>query len=377
MPIYKVDGKKDGKQKYRVRIYYTNSNGDYRQSERTAYGLEEAKALEQELTISSREVGASKNPTLAELHEEYIASRKKSVRQSSSEKSQSILNQHVMPTLGDKRLSRLTAPVLQGWKIDIDNKNLALITRQNIYTEFRALLYFAVRMEYISSNPLLKVGNFKDAMATGHQVDFYTSEEYTKFISAAKQASEDAERQGNLREWHYYVFFALAFYTGMRKGEIHALRWADIHNNCITVSRSLTQKLKGKDIISPPKNKSSFRTLQMPQPLIDILAAHKERCRLVEGFSEESLICGISEALRDTTIEKHNIKYSEAAGIKKIRIHDFRHSHASLLASKQINIQEIARRLGHAKIEMTWNTYSHLYPHEEERAIEILNQIYV
>ena len=65
----------------------------------------------------------------------------------------------------------------------------------------------------------------------------------------------------------------------------------------------------------------------------------------------------------------------EAAGVKAIRVHDFRHSHASLLANEGINIQEIARRLGHAKISMTWDTYSHLYPREEERAVKILNNI--
>lgn len=63
------------------------------------------------------------------------------------------------------------------------------------------------------------------------------------------------------------------------------------------------------------------------------------------------------------------------AGVKKIRIHDFRHSHASLLANAGINIQEVARRLGHSRIEMTWNTYSHLYPKEEERAIKVLDEI--
>lgn len=67
--------------------------------------------------------------------------------------------------------------------------------------------------------------------------------------------------------------------------------------------------------------------------------------------------------------------FSEIAGLKHIRIHDFRHSHASLLANEGINIQEIARRLGHSDVSMTWNTYSHLYPREEERAIQILDKI--
>ena len=61
--------------------------------------------------------------------------------------------------------------------------------------------------------------------------------------------------------------------------------------------------------------------------------------------------------------------------MKTIRIHDFRHTHASLLANEGINIQEIARRLGHSKIEITWNIYSHLYPREEERAVAVLDSI--
>lgn len=65
----------------------------------------------------------------------------------------------------------------------------------------------------------------------------------------------------------------------------------------------------------------------------------------------------------------------ETAGVKVIRIHDFRHSHASLFANAGVNIQEISRRLGHAKVEMTWNIYSHLYPRGEERAINVLNEI--
>lgn len=68
-------------------------------------------------------------------------------------------------------------------------------------------------------------------------------------------------------------------------------------------------------------------------------------------------------------------KFSSAAGVKKIRLHDFRHSHASLLANEGINIQEIARRLGHSNVEITLRTYSHLYPREAERAVGVLNRV--
>lgn len=96
---------------------------------------------------------------------------------------------------------------------------------------------------------------------------------------------------------------------------------------------------------------------------------------LLGNWSSEHRVLGEERCLRDTTIQKRNNLYASLAGVKRIRIHDFRHSHASLLANMGINIQEVARRLGHAKIEMTWNTYSHLYPREEERAIAVLNQV--
>ena len=161
----------------------------------------------------------------------------------------------------------------------------------------------------------------------------------------------------------------------MRKGEINALKWSDIEGDIIHVRRSVAQKLKGGDVETPPKNKSSYRDLQMPDPLIAILKEHKDRQKKVDGFNDGFRVCGGPQCLRDTSLDHKNRFFAEQAGLPRIRIHDFRHSHASLLANEGINIQEIARRLGHSKIEITWNTYSHLYPREEERAVSVLNKI--
>ena len=177
-------------------------------------------------------------------------------------------------------------------------------------------------------------------------------------------------------EWNFYVFFNIAYYTGLRKGEIHALRWIDINNNYLSVKHSITQKFKNKcDVETPPKNKSSIRTLQIPLPLVKILKEYKRRQMQLPNFNEDSRVLGDGKCLRDTTLQQKNILYSKLAGVKIIRIHDFRHSHASLLANMGINIQEVARRLGHTKVEITWNTYSHLYPKEEEKAVAILNAV--
>lgn len=375
MPIYKMQGKKDGKQKYRVRVNYIDSYGKAKQIDRVAYGNEEAKQLERELNYQIREQTPAQKMTVKMLSEEYLKAKKHEIRESTYAKTEFALSRYIVSELSNTKIDKLTAPVLQKWKQTIEEKGLSIRTRKNMYSEFRAMLNWAVKMEYLPNNPLLKVGNFKAPLEAHKEMDYYTADEYKRFITAALQSAEKATQDGDWTQWHYYVFFAIAFLTGMRKGEIHALTWNDYKDGCIHITKSLTQKLKGEDRITPPKNKSSIRTIQVPIPLIKILDEHYKRCKDIDGFSDDLYICGGTRALRDTSLENANIKFAEMARIKKIRIHDFRHSHASLLANEGINIQEIARRLGHANVTITLQTYSHLYPREEERAIKILNKI--
>lgn len=371
MPIYKMQGKKDGLQKYRVRINYTDQQGNQKQLDRVAYGKDEAKLLEMRLTKEVSETKQSVTMSVQELYDEYMAAKKYEVRETTYDKSSRIINRYVLPYVKNVKINKLSNQILQQWKSDISNLGLAVKTCRNIFGEFRSMLNYAVRMEYLPRNPLTIVGNFKDAYAIPehNKIQYYTPEEFKKYIFCARESVTC------LNDWGYYVFFNIAFYTGMRKGEINALKWSDIDGNLIHVRRSIAQKLKGADRETPPKNKSSYRTLQMPQPLIDILAEHKQRHMQFKDFSEDWRICGGIACLRDTSLENKNKKFCALAGLNHIRIHDFRHSHASLLANEGINIQEIARRLGHSNVEITWNTYAHLYPKEEERAVEVLNKI--
>lgn len=373
MPINKVAGeKKDGLQKYRIRVNYVDPSGKYRQIERTAYGMDEAKAVERQLQMQAESKKLTASMTVQQLYDEYMQAKKYEIRESTWDKSRRTLERYILPEVGHLRIDKLNVKTLQAWKMSVESQGLAIKTRKNIFSEFRAMLNYAVKMEYLPKNPLAIVGNFKDAYTIKKEMDYYTSDEFKKFIS---EALATAEKNDSLDDWHYYVFFCIAFYTGMRKGEIHALRWTDIKNGRIYISRSLFQKLKGEDRETPPKNKSSIRDVQIPKPLEKVLDEHKVRCKSIEGYSASMFVCGCTRALRDTSIHKRNKAYAERAGLKAIRIHDFRHSHASLLANSGINIQEISRRLGHSNIEETWNTYSHLYPQEEERAVSILNTV--
>lgn len=377
-----MKGSKDGKQKYRVRINYQDSMGINRQIDRVTYGNAEAKELERQLSYDIKQSILAKRVTVKQLYEEYLKAKKHELREQSIRSIVTYIDNHVIPELGNLRLDKLTTPTLKKWKESINEKTvknkglkkLSIKTKQHIYKEFITMLNYAVQMEYIDKNPLKKIGNFKSSITleSEKEMDYYTPDEFKLYIKAAYDCAKNSSTN---HEWDYYVFFNIAYYTGLRKGEIHALKWSDIEGDYLHVTRSIAQKLRGADRETPPKNKSSIRTIQIPIPLKEILNAHNERYKQLNGFNNDYRICGGITPLRDSTLDKHNKKYAELAGIKKIRIHDFRHSHASLLANEGINIQEIARRLGHSKIEITWNTYSHLYPREEERAINILNKI--
>ena len=167
MPINKVTDKngkpvkKDGKQKYRVRVNYTDSLGRNKQIERTAYGADEAKQLERELSHSVKAEAPAAKLTVGELYEEYMQAKKHEVRESSLNKKQCVLKTHVLKYFESTKLQKLTPPVLQKWKMDIEELGLSIRMRKNIYGNFRTMLNYGVKMEYIPKNPLLKVGNFK------------------------------------------------------------------------------------------------------------------------------------------------------------------------------------------------------------------------
>lgn len=372
MPIYKADGKKDGLQKYNVRVNYV-FNGTKKQLTKVAYGIDNAKDLEWKL---NHEVRNKENivvkMTVKQLFDKYIASKSLGIKKSSILKAINNFDYYIFPTFENIYIHKITTEMIENWKLEIDKRKrkLAINTKRSAFMDFKAIMNYAVNLKYIPQSPFNNIKNFKDNETIKQDMNYYTMEEYKLFIDSAKNFAKNKEKyQNDLSEWNYYVFFALAFFTGARKGEIHALKWSDINDSCLSIKRSINQRL---NIETTPKTKKSIRNLQMPLPLIDILKKHKKRQERLKIFNDDFRICN---NIKDTTLQRKCELYSKSAGLKTIRIHDFRHSHVSALAHGKINIQEIARRLGHSKVEMTWNTYCHLYPYEEEKAITIFNSL--
>ena len=371
MPIYKTGKKKDGVVQYRVVVNYTDTNGDYRQTSRHVYGRDEAKAVEAELMKKVSDKELTKHITVQQLYDEYIAAKVHEVRTSSLQKSKSILQNHVLNTdLKGKRIDKLTVPALQNWKNELGMKNLKLITKNNAIRELNALLNYAVRMEYIPRNPLARIGKFKDAYfsTAEEKLHYYPPDQFRAYIAAAESSRR------NLTDYACCLFFRLAFYTGLRKGELNALKWSDLEGNVLHVRRSICQKVKGYEE-TPPKNKSSERDIKLPPKILKQLDEHKALLDIHVGWNEDMRLCGGIKPISDTNLENHNAAYARAAGLPHICIHDFRHSHATLLINSGVNILEVSKRLGHADVKMTLNTYAHLYPKSEEATILTLEAI--
>lgn len=372
MPIYKQNAKKNGKQQYKVVVCYTDKFGVNRQTAARVYGYDEAKAKERELQYAVAEHNVSSKMTVHQLYDEYITAKKYEVRQSSLMKTKSILNNHVLnDDLSDCRLDKLTAPVVQRWKNNIAQKDIMISTKNNAYRELNALLNYALRMDYISKNPLKFVGRFKDVNFIPRQerMRVYTAEQFHKYITVARESCK------SLSDYGCYIFFNIAFYTGMRKGEIHALKWSDIKDGVIQVRRSINQKIRdenGNYLEGPPKNKSSCRDLKAPANLIKLLEEHKRLLTANIGYNDDFRVCGGYKPIPDTTIENHNNSYAEAAGLYHIKIHEFRHSHATMLINGGINIVVVSHRLGHKDVQETLNTYAHLYPASENSVLKLL-----
>lgn len=215
---------------------------------------------------------------------------------------------------------------------------------KSVQNQLSAIFNYAVKYYNLSDNPCHKAGSLGSPRA--EEMQFWTPKEFSLFLSAVSNKPPSR------------IAFLLLFYTGIRVGELLALVPEDFNRKEQTLSISKSyQRFDGKDWITPPKTPKSNRIVTLPDSL----------CTILQEYTRE-----IEPASRLFPFTKHYLSHEmqrgcEISGVKKIRIHDLRHSHASLLIEMGFGPLLIAERLGHEKVETTINIYSHLYPNKQSQ----------
>ena len=212
---------------------------------------------------------------------------------------------------------------------------------RTIHAQLSAIFNFAKRYYGLSTNPAAIVGTMKNDVEK--EVEIWTKEEYLKFSEAVMD-----------KPLSFYAFEVL-YWTGVREGELLALTPADFdfENNILKVTKSY-KRVRGEDIVTDPKTQKSIRNIVMPNFLADEI---KEYLSSIYGIGEEDRIFQNSKSY----FRHEMVRGSKAAGVKRIRVHDLRHSHVSYLIDKGYTALAIADRLGHEAVDITYR-YAHLFP---------------
>lgn len=275
----------------------------------------------------------------------YLADMEVRLRENTIQTKKYIVELKILPYFKDMSINEISAKDIRDWQNQLIKQGYKDTYLKTVNNQLSCIMNYAVKYYDLNSNPVRKAG----AIGKGRsdEMKFYTKEEFEQFI---KGVSDKLQSE---------IAFKLLFWTGIRIGELLALTPQDIDfdNNVIHVTKSY-QRIRGRDVITAPKTPKSIRDITMPVSLKNELYEYVGR---LYGVMKDQRIFSFGKYF----LEHEVIRGAKNTGVKKIRLHDFRHSHASLLVSMGIPIVEIRDRLGHQLSKTTIDIYSHLYPNSQ------------
>ena len=346
--------------KWYCKFYYTDYKGNKKQKKKSGFKLKrEAKDWETEFLSKQQEDVDMLFSSFLELYFEDMSHR---LRETTVSNKKFMINAKILPFFGKLKLSEIKSTHVRKWQnqliayTDQNGKHYTETYIKTLNNQLVAIFNYAVKYYDLKENPCTKAGTVGKKHA--EEMEFYTLEEFNKFIAAINE--HDIQSR---------TIFTTLYWTGMRIGELLALTAKDIdlESNTININKSL-QRLEGKDIITPPKTPKSKRVINIPVRLNECLTIY------LKG------LYGLKSNHRIFTYNRQHLRRvlhnaSIQAEVKEIRLHDFRHSHASLLIELGCSPLLIAERLGHEKVETTLNTYSHLYPSKQEEIVSKMDNL--
>ncbi|MEH7457383.1 site-specific integrase [Bacillus sp. JJ1127] len=299
--------------------------------------------------------------TVREFFNQYLEARKINLRETTYYNYRKHINNHIIPKLGNIQMQKLKGIDLERFYSYL-SETMKPVTVRSIHQIVRTALAYAVRHEIVKKN-VADVVSPPVAGADAKTVNTWTEEEVLRFLDHAKES-------------RYYIAYLLAITCGMRKGEILGLQWKDIdfERRTLSVNRSLSHITKE---FHEPKTASGKRLIVLPDIVLQALKEHferilKEKERYGSEYKDYDLVCPTSNGnpcnFRSLTqLWKKLIKKSE---VPDIRFHDLRHTHATIMLKQGIHPKIVSERLGHKRVGITLDTYSHVVPGLQETAVD-------
>ncbi|AYF05392.1 DNA integration/recombination/invertion protein (plasmid) [Bacillus cereus] len=309
--------------------------------------------LEQSLTLGTY-IQPNKILYKEYLLERFLEDKMTKVKKQTLNTYRWIVEKHIIPAIGDVELTKLNPMIIQGLYNKLTKeKALSDENIQKVHTLINDSLKKAERWGLIARNPAALVDRPK---AVKKEITVWNVEEVRQFLKYAKKSGR------------YYIAFLLALTTGMRQGEILGLRWKDVdfENGCVRITQTLSSD--GKELLPYTKTRSGSRTIDLPEETVAVLKKHwlfiRGEREVVRSYKNLDLVVCTEFG---TPTHKSNIRrvfksIIKKADIPKIRFHDMRHTHATLLLLQGVNPKIVSERLGHADVRITLDTYSHLLP---------------
>ena len=355
MPVYKDNNRGT----WYCKFYYDDWTGKKKQKKKEGFKTQRAaKEYEWEFIRKSKSDCSMLFSSLIDLYFEDCSSR---LKPTTMDNKKYIINLKILPYFKDMPLNTIDAACIRKWQNkliaykDSNGKPYSQTYLKTVNNQLSAIFNFARKYYKLPVNPVVVCGSIGKGHAESMQ--FWTLDEFKQFIPAVSDKPLST------------TTFNLLFWTGMRSGELLALTLNDFdfEDKTVRINKNYT-RLNGEDLILSPKTPKSNRIITLPGFV----------CDLVQDYVTHLYDYRPNERLFNVTkfyLDHEMRRGCKKSGVKHIRVHDLRHSHASLLIEQGFPPLLISERLGHEKIETTLQTYSHLYPNKHSLVADKLEEL--
>lgn len=349
MPVYK-DSSNDT---WYVSVRYTNWAGNHDRKVKRGFKKQgEAKTWERNFL---QQESKSCDMTLSALIELYLKDLASRIKESTMQTKRNIIDMHIVPFFGKIPVNKIDPASIRRWQSEIMSEKesdgtskYAPTYLRSINSQFSAIMNYAVRYYNLNQNPFAITGSMGKKKAG--EMKIWTVDQFNAAIAHEDNVAKK-------------IALEILFWGGLRIGECLSLCPVDVIENSLKVNKTY----KGSEKSTDPKTENSYRIVPIPDFVINDL---KDYITRLYGLQPEDRIFYFGKG----TLNKELNGLADQAGLEHIRIHDLRHSHASLLIKLGFSVAAVAKRLGDT-IEVVMNTYAHLYPGDQTNMVNKLTAV--